>query len=229
MCESAVSTLRRCATDGTVAAWAEFERIFRSSMVAGVARALGLGGSRADGELIGELLQEVYCRLLERDRWVLRCFRGREDAEAHVYLKRIATSVTLDRLRYEQAAKRGAALISVEPAETVSDSVAACGPSPEQRLERRESWRCFWRDCRRVLGTRSAARDLAIVQLAVFEGWSSREIAARFFPALTVSAVDSVLHRARRRLAAHGIELPERGRAARSLASPPRTRRGGSG
>lgn len=219
--QSAVGTLRRCAESESIGLWVEFERRFRPCLVAGITRALGLGGARPDPERRDELLQEVYCRLLDRDRRVLRRFRGTTDAEALAYLKRIAMTVALDRLRYERAAKRGAGVAAAGLADRISESVPSRGPTPQQRLERRESWRSFWRDCHRLLRTRYAARDLAIVQLAVFEGWTSREIAAAMVPALSVSAVDTILHRTRRRLGDHGIELPERGSAARRLERPP--------
>ncbi|MDX1644396.1 MAG: sigma-70 family RNA polymerase sigma factor, partial [Thermoanaerobaculia bacterium] len=204
-----VGTLRRCAESESVDLWIEFERRFRPCLVAGITRALRLGGVTPDRERRRELLQEVYCRLLERDREALRRFRGSSDGEAFIYLKRVATSVALDRLRYESAAKRGAAL-AAHLADHVSESVPSRGPTPEQLFAQRESWRAFWRDCRRLLRTRHAARDLAVLQLAVFEGWTSREIATAMVPRLSVSAVDTILHRVRRRLAGHGVELPER-------------------
>ena len=52
----------------------------------------------------------------------------------------------------------------------------------------------------------------------MFEGWTSREIAAALGGSLTVSSVDTILHRLRQRLAAQDIRLPDRSAAAREVA-----------
>jgi DNA-directed RNA polymerase specialized sigma24 family protein len=213
-----VRALRACAEACDVDTWAEFDRCFRSRLVAGVVRALGRGGRRADGERVGEMLQEVYCRLLEDRRLILRRFRGTTDAQAAAYLKRVAETVTVDQLRSEGAAKRGAGLLEEDPGELLDGAVAGPGSSPEARLLARDGWRCFWRQCRDHVRSRHRARDLAILQLAVCEGWTSREIAAAMGDRLTVSSIDTILHRLRRRLAERGLELPARSTPAREVA-----------
>lgn len=213
-----VRALKACAEACDVDTWAEFDRCFRSRLVAGVVRALSRGGRRPDSEWVGEMLQEVYCRLLENRRLILRRFRGSSDAQAFSYLKRVAETVTVDRLRADGAAKRGGWLIEGGHEELTDDAVADLGVSPEALLLERDSWRRFWGSCRRHVRSRHRARDLAILQLAVFEGWSSREIAAALGDRLTVSSVDTILHRLRRRLAAQGLELPGRAASAREVA-----------
>lgn len=214
----AVRALRACARVCNVETWADFDRQFRARLVAGVVRALSRGGGRPDSECVGEMLQEVYCRLLENRRLVLRRFRGVSDAEAFAYLKRVAETSTVDRLRLEAAAKRGGTLVGGGVEHLLDDAVADLGLSPEARVVRRDSWRRFWEECRRNVRSRHRARDLAILQLAMFEGWSSREIAVAMDGRLTVSSIDTILHRLRRRLAARGLELPQRTQPAREIA-----------
>lgn len=216
-----VRALKACAESCDVETWTEFDRRFRSRLVAGVVRALARGGQRPDAEWVGEMLQEVYCRLLEDRRSILRRFRGSTDGQAFAYLKRIAESVTVDRLRAEAAAKRGGARLEADSDELLDDTVADLAMSPEAQLLRRDSWRHFWDQCRSKVRSRHRARDLAILQLAVFEGWSSREIATALGGRLTVSSVDTILHRLRRRLAEHGLELPHRSATAREVAEGP--------
>jgi DNA-directed RNA polymerase specialized sigma24 family protein len=206
----AVAALRACGEACDFETWAEFDRHFRRRLVAGVVRALGRGGCRADGEEVGERLQEVYCRLLDDGCAILRRFRGRTDSEAYAYLKRIAETVTVDRLRLEAAEKRGRYLVSGGVEELVGDRVADLGPSPEARAVHRDACRRLWAACRKQVRTRHRARDLAILQLALFEGWSSREISNAMGGRLSVSSIDTVLHRLRRRLAACGLDLPPR-------------------
>ena len=66
--------LRRCAGGGDEVAWRRFVELFGPALDAGVrrvARQAGLPGDPASRE---ELLQEVYCRLLEnRGRILLDC------------------------------------------------------------------------------------------------------------------------------------------------------------
>lgn len=220
----AVGALRACAEACDVETWGEFDRRFRSTLVAGVARALGRGGRRPDSEWVGEMLQEVYCRLLEDRRAIMRGFRGTCDAQAFAYLKRVAESVTVDRLRKEVAAKRGGTQKEEDIDELLGDGVADLELSPEDRLVHREAWRGFWLRCRAGVTSRHRARDLAILQLATFEGWSSREIAGALNGRLTVSSIDTILHRLRRRLAAQGLTLPARSSSAREVAESSRWR-----
>ena len=218
MNEESVRVLRDCARRCDARNWSRFEARFRRALVAGVVRALARGGGRPESERVGEFLQEVYCRLLEDGRSVLKRFRGSSDAQAFVYLKRVAETTTLDQLRQQQAAKRGRGALDDGGAGVLDQGIADTAVSPELRLLRRESRRLFWRECRRSINSKQAARDLAILQLALFEGWSSREIAEQLPGELTVSSVDSIVHRLRRRLSERGLRLPGRSASAREVA-----------
>lgn len=217
MQESAVALLRACAESSDPDLWSRFVRLFRPRLAASVTRALWRAGQRADRELVAELIQESWCRMLVADRHVLRSFRGTKNGEAYNYLARIAESATLDRLRAEAAAKRGASLLIVE---SESEAAARDAPdpaaSPETRLVRRDLWRLFWERCGALIGSRDTERDLAILEQAVFQGWTSREIARQ--RGLSASTVDTIVHRIRRRLAQRGIHLPSRSGAAREVA-----------
>jgi hypothetical protein len=79
---------------------------------------------------------------------------------------------------------------------------------PEERLLRDERRRGFLAICRQSLGRRADATTVRIARLALLEGWSSREIAARLGGRIGVAGIDTVIHRLRRSLAGRGIELP---------------------
>ena len=205
--------LRRCATGGDGAAWREFLELFGAALSAGVrkvARQAGLPGDPASRE---ELLQEVYCRLLEnRGRILLDC-RGDSAPAVAAYLRRVAESAAVDRLRLLTAAKRGRhLLVRLNEANRGRwrGSFVAEAPGPEARLLARERRRRAFARCRRLVGGRSPQRDLSVLYLAYCRGLSSREIARRLGGGLTPARVDSLMHRVRRRLARGGIRIPRR-------------------
>jgi len=159
-----------------------------------------------------DLVQESYCRLLEREGMALRACRSDNEIAIGVYLSRIAERVAIDHLRAAAAEKRGGGRI--ESLETVTESEGdrawpVAKPRAEDRLLGKERMDRFLACCRRIVGRRKE-RDLRILRLALFEGLTSREISQRFGILISPNGVDTVLHRARIRLAAEGFVLPRR-------------------
>ena len=205
--------LRRCAAGGDEAAWRRFVELFGPALEAGVrkvARQAGLPGDPASRE---ELLQEVYCRLLEDQGRILRDCRGDTAPAVAAYLRRVAESVAVDRLRLLTAVKRGRHLqVRLRDADRRRwrDSFVAESPGPEARLLARERRHRAFARCRRLVGGRTPGRDLSVLFLAYCRGLSSREIARRLGGGMTPARVDSLMHRVRRRLARGGIRIPRR-------------------
>ncbi len=205
--------LRRCAAGGDDAAWRQFLDQFGPVLAAGVMRALRRAGVPAERPLRQEMMQEVYCRLLERQGHILRGCRGSGAPVVAGYLRRVAESVVVDRLRALAAAKRGRdRIVRLREATRRGDlrRLVADGPSPEARLLARERRRRAFRRCRRLLGGKAPGRDLSVLFLAYCRGLSSREIARQLGGGLTPARVDSLMHRLRRRLARGGIRIPRR-------------------
>jgi RNA polymerase sigma factor (sigma-70 family) len=151
---------------------------------------------------VEEMVQEVYCRLLER-RQGAAALRDRPAAQLWTYLQRIARSVVVDQLRTRAARKRGGGL----PPDEGSDAVAlgrAPGPSPEERLCARERAAQLRRRVRELGGAAHGARNLRILELAAVEGCTAVEISRRIAGGLSPSSVHTVLHRLRRQLTAPG-------------------------
>jgi len=205
--------LRRCAAGGDEADWREFIDLFGAALAAGVrrvARQAGLPGDPASRE---ELLQEVYCRLLENEGRILRECRGDTAPAVAAYLRRVAESAAVDRLRLLTAVKRGRhLLVRLRDADRGRwrGSFIAEAPGPEARLLARERRRRAFARCRKLVGGRSPRRDLSVLYLAYCRGLDSREIARRLGGGLTAARVDSLMHRMRRRLARGGIRIPRR-------------------
>jgi RNA polymerase sigma factor (sigma-70 family) len=193
--------------------WEEFVERYRHRLAAGIRRALRRAGAVTVREDQEDLLQNVYCRLLEKRGRRLRRCRGGGERAVGAYLARIAESVTIDHLRAVGAAKRGRHRLVNVRSEPWSDPMTRAvdpHPTPEERLLRRERWQVYLGRCRELVGSRSPRRDLTVLHLALFEGLSSREISERLGGGLRPTSVDSVIFRLRRRLAGAGLPLPRR-------------------
>ncbi len=204
--------LARCARGDDERAWSLFLDEFGPALKAGVRRVLRRAGLPARRAVCEDLLQEVYCRLLERRGRILRRCRATDAAMVAAYLGRVAESVTVDRLRRVSAAKRGRdRLVHLhdEVAEPAWRPTMPASRGPEGRLLARERRRRAFDRCRDLVGGRSPRRDLAVLYLAYCRGLTSREIAARL-GGLTAQQVDSLVYRVRRRLARGGIRIPRR-------------------
>ncbi len=211
-CKESRQLLRRCARQRDGLAWSEFKLRYEARLVAGVRKGLRRTGMWNPPVELEDLLQEVYCKLLDNGgRCLLRC-RGEAEEAISAYLGRIAETVAIDRVRAEVAAKRGRGRIIHLPRERGEIDTVDPAKGPEQRLLERESSSVFLARCREVVGPRQAKRDLRVLYLACIEGWRSRDIARALGQGLTASSIDSLVHRARKRLAAKGIGIPPRGR-----------------
>ena len=205
--------VQRCAENYDPELWDQFIDQFEDRLQAGVRRALARCDLRLAEQDREDLLQDVYCRLLERRRRCMRMCKGSEMASVGAYFGKVAENVVLDRLRSRSAVKRGRDLLVDPGPDSMLDPVAEAPDhraDPEQRLLARERQRAFLRLFRGLLGSESPQRDWTVFRMAVLEGWSSREICEQVGGTLKPSTVDSLIHRLRRRLLSVGVHLPRR-------------------
>lgn len=205
--------MQRCADmrDGEI--WQEFVDRFGCRLWSGVHRTLQRFDVRLSEDDRQDLVQEVYCRLLERSGRNLRRCRGGGERAVWAYLGKVTESVVVDHLRNRSAAKRGCqVLVQVRPDLEIDLSQLAVDPrtTPEERCLLQEQKVAFFVRCRDFVGKRSPERDLGVLYLALFEGFTSREICRRLGSDLTPSTVDSLIHRFKKRLSSDGVELPRR-------------------
>lgn len=208
---SAVELFRICtAGDRDNRAWGEFVLRFQPRLRANVARALRRLDQRASPEAVDDLVQDVYCRLLERGA---EAFRGESEGEVMSYLRRVCESVVVDRHRFRATRKRGGQTLFVDldrggaaSGELLTDG----GSSPEARCLHRELRGLLLDGCRLLHEGPYLERNLVIFELAVLDGWTSREIAEGFDLGIKVGSIDSVVHRQRLKLKRRGLEAPER-------------------
>ena len=209
---STIHLLAACATERAgEAPWELLLERLAPRVRGAVIGALTLCGEPRDPDFIADLVQEVWCRLLERERRALAEFRGASERAAIVYLRRIAASVTIDALRAGAARKRRPVqLVPLDALGLEATLYVDRAVCPERRLLARERLRLFLALCRELVGPVAPRERLRIARLGLVEGRSSREIAERLGGAWTVPGIDSLLFRLRRQLEGRGIRLPRR-------------------
>ncbi len=209
----ATDLVRLCTVDHDLEAWDQFLHRFQNRLHAGVRRALARCEVNLPEHDREDLVQDVFCRLLDRRRRCLRLCRGTEEASIGAYLGRIAENVVVDRIRSMSAAKRGRDRIVDIQVDSTRDPVAEAPDrrgNPEEHLLVRERQQAFVDLFRKVVGKGSPERDWQVLRLAIFEGYSSREICEQMGRDLRPSTVDSLIHRLKRRFSEAGVELPRR-------------------
>lgn len=181
-------------------AWEAFVRTHHRVVSRCVARAMVRVGWTPRADEVEELVQEVYCRLLERSDSRVS---GRPEGQLWSYLQRIAHSVVVDHLRARHARKRGGwpQMGDGGPQRPGLTDGPAPGPSPEERLLTRERARDVRRRVRQAFPGPIGERNLSVLEMAAVEGLTAVEIAERLRGELTASSVHTLLHRLRRLLA----------------------------
>ena len=164
-------------------------------------------------EEIDESLQDVYCRLFEKEGAAMRRCRATSDGEVLAYLKRICSTVVLDRERSRRAQKRSALLTDLV------DDIASPSSSVYEELRTRELRNLLLEECRRVSTAAAAPRDVWIFERAVLDGWSTEEIAD--WVDLRPPSVDAIVCRMRQKLAVRGLTVPSRTACASAASSRP--------
>ena len=196
------------------AAWEDLVGRYGSMVRGRVRRSFHDAGVAPASEQVEERVQEVYYRLLLGGAERLRLLRRWSEGQVVTYLSRVAQRVVLDELRSKSAVKRGGevSLSFKGDLSEVAEWAVDPGGNPEERALLTERLRLVLKGCRRVAASMDDRRDrgrcLRILRLAILEGWSSHEIVRS--EGGCPSTIDSLVHRARRRLARGGLDLPSR-------------------
>lgn len=218
-CDCSSSDLvRSCGLGTDSASWEEFVARFNRRIVASVIRERrrrGLAADPAEAEVVGDLVQEVYVRLIASDRRALRDFRGEGDAAVFAYLGRIVRAAVGDRLRRERSLKRFGNLVSIDAGADGDDIpaladrlVADKQSSPDIQMGERSAAERL-REMLLAVGVLHPDRDALIFELHALEGLSAREIAGIVALDLTHSAVEGILRRTRERLRERLGKVPD--------------------
>jgi RNA polymerase sigma factor (sigma-70 family) len=195
---------RRCVDRRGGGEWQEFVRRCGRRVRSVVWLAFQRRGVEISASDLEELVQDVYCRLLTVQR-----FRGRTENELWKFLARVARNLAIDYQRAELAGKRRIRLVSLTHPDAPYERFVTLDADPEHRCLEGERWRVFLARC----ADASPRRRLAILRalrMALLEGWTSREIAARLGGTLSAGQIDGLICRLTRRLLAEGLAVPRR-------------------
>jgi DNA-directed RNA polymerase specialized sigma24 family protein len=202
---SASSLLRRCAAGNEPQHWRQFVRRHEDALRAGVLRGFQVAGVArpqwADRE---DMLQEVYCRLLQHGRRRLRHCPAVGETAVSAFLYRLAVRVVLDQTRKRLAQRRGGGL-SIRPEHWSGEFDRHPCPqseSGEMRLVQRD---LLATTLRRHGGSRR--RDVQMWLLAAVGGFEHREVARCFPGKVTPRMVSRGVERVRGHLRRVGGEL----------------------
>ena len=194
--------------------WQEFVTRFRPRVRLSVLRCFQTEAARSPGveagpaaEVIDDLTQEVFVRLLDGKRRALSRFQGRTDQSAHTYLSAIAVNLVRDHFKTLRALKTPRATASLsnpgrpeasKDGPSYAQSVLGVGTGPERYVassELREEIRAVVDE----LSPRGStnARDRLVFQLYFIEGLTVGEIAADRSIRLSASGVEKCIRRIR--------------------------------
>ncbi len=201
----AADLLRECGeklTDRTL--WEKFHERFQGLIFLYLMRALRMRRIQDDaGDIVPDLAQEVYIRLVQHDGRILRSFRGTTEFSVMAFLARVSAAVAHDYQRQSATDKRGRG--QVVPIDS--------GKTPGTRTGARESSELDtsglgailrWIDIQRIVegdsDTKHAGRNALIFKLHYVDGFEAGEIAN--FPGfeLSKSGVETILTRLRKRI-----------------------------
>jgi len=197
--------------------WRELVTRFRPRLRLSVLRCYQTEAERTPGvdasappEVIDDLTQEVFVRLLDGERRALSRFHGRTEHSAYTYLNAIAANIVRDHfrtLRANKTPKAYASLSTAADAETAGDgpslarTLVSDGTGPERFVASSEL-RAEIRSIVDELSPRgsTSARDRLIFQLYFIEGLTVDEIAANRSIRLSASGVEKCVRRIREAL-----------------------------
>ena len=182
---------RACAHSADTAEWGEF--LGRCAPVAALvaARVARIWQGTASSAVVDDIVQEVFVKLCEQERRILREFKPKGDDSFLALLRVITSSVANDYFRRQYSEKRGGKVVTMLLDEEPSSMVAAHNDQDAQRA-------VLFNELDRKLRSASGAtaeRDRALFWLYYLQGLTADEIAS--LPGLELSAkgVESALRR----------------------------------
>jgi len=182
-----------CAHSAEVPEWEELVRRC-SPLATVVARRISrLWVPDPSPAVIDDIVQEVFLKLCEHDRRILRAFEPRGDDSFFGLLRLVTASVTNDYYRRQYSTKRGGKVLTMPLLEGDSSlaSQAAIEPAAMQHAALLEQLDRILRSAPRIIGV----RDRALFWLYYRQGFTAEEISRLPAAGLTPKGVESALRR----------------------------------
>jgi RNA polymerase sigma factor (sigma-70 family) len=207
--------LKRCARRPPEhAAWCEFVRRFHPTIRLQVSRTFH-SKARQEVErkpllpedLVDDLVQGVYLKLVEDGGRALERFEGEHDNSIYQYIAMIAVNVVRDHFREIRAQKRPKVSISLDQLiENGGEAALSCRPvagpaaQPVNGIGLTVASEEIDRVLNRVVKGKNRDRDLLIFKLRYYEGLTLEEIARVLGFVISPVSVGSILNRIVRKL-----------------------------
>jgi len=184
---------RACAHSANTVEWGEF--LSRCTPIAALvaARVARIWQSTASAALVDDIVQEVFLKLCEQDRRILREFKPKGEDSFLALLRVVTASVANDYFRRQYSEKRGGKVVTMvldeEPAAAVTG-----GTGKNADLQRTVLFAEIDQKLCSVAGP-TAQRDRTIFWLYYLQGLTADEIASLPASELSAKGVESALRR----------------------------------
>jgi RNA polymerase sigma-70 factor (ECF subfamily) len=184
---------RACAHSADTAEWSEF--LGRCAPVASLvaARVARIWQGNATVSIVDDIVQEVFVKLCEQERRILRDFEPRGEDSFLGLLRVVAASVANDYFRRQRSEKRGGKVVTMVLDDEAS-SVVPVGPENGSDIQRAVLFSELDQKLRSAPGA-IAERDRTIFWLYYLQGLTADEIAGLHGSELSAKGVESALRR----------------------------------
>jgi RNA polymerase sigma-70 factor (ECF subfamily) len=183
---------RTCARSADTAVWGEF--LGRCAPVAALvaARVARVWHGRPSAAVVDDIVQEVFVKLCEQERRILRDFRPRGEDSFFALLRVVTASVANDYFRRQHSEKRGGKVVTM----VLDDDsiVVPVAPEKDTEIQRAVLFSELDHKLRSVSGA-TAERDRTIFWLYYLQGLTADEIAELPGSDLSAKGVESALRR----------------------------------
>jgi len=182
---------KACARSADAAEWGEFLRRCAPIAAMAAARITRMWTGTATPSIVDEIVQEVFLKLCEQERRILRDFKPQGEDSFLGLLRVITGSVANDYFRRQHSEKRGGKVVTV----AVEDEIVL--PASREPGGGAQKAVLFAELDRMLLSATgpSAARDRTIFWLYYLQGLTADEIAALPGSELSAKGVESALRR----------------------------------
>jgi RNA polymerase sigma factor (sigma-70 family) len=193
-------------------AWQEFVRRYHSTIRSAVLKTFR-GKSREEvdrreqfpDDTAEDLVQAVYCRLVDNRSQALQRFKGGHDNSIYRYLMMISVNVVRDHFREMKALKRPKITYSLDQILTTDSTALHVEKRRVESVSERHSEPPYTMDeiehaLRKAVSWRNRDRDLLIFKLYYLEGLTLDEIINLLELGITAVGVNSILNRITRRM-----------------------------
>jgi len=184
---------KACAHSTDAAEWQEFLRRCTPLVSLVAVRVCRMWMNRTQPATVDDIVQEVFLKLCEQERRILRSFEPRGEDSFLGLLRIVTTSVGNDYFRRQNSAKRGGKVVTVSLEDDSGPSTAA---STRQTARMQQTVLLAQLDRRLAEAPgEQAERDRAIFWLYYRQGFTAEEIAALPSTGLTAKGVETALRR----------------------------------